>query len=271
MRASPQAAVSTALGDLHQGPLDRAVLVAAHLSAVIGPAIVITDRARRAVGRRDPVAEADHSAFEKRRVSLTIVAHRHGSGRRRNRDILDPRQPAHGRVDLGQRKPRNPYRPPGSGSASPPRPSPDRLISWRKTLHPLVTRGSSDMTQKVSIGEASRSSGVKVPTIRYYEQIGLLPAPPRTESNRRTFDARDLRRLAFIRHARELGFEIDAIRTLLTLAGRPGPTLRHGRRDCTRAPGGGRAAHRQPKGAEGRARADDRELPPRKGCRVPCD
>ncbi len=77
------------------------------------------------------------------------------------------------------------------------------------------------MTGKISIGEASRSCGVKVPTIRYYEQIGLLPAPPRTESNRRTFDAGDLRRLAFIRHARELGFEIDAIRTLLTLQDDP--------------------------------------------------
>lgn len=77
------------------------------------------------------------------------------------------------------------------------------------------------MTQKVSIGEASRSCGVKVPTIRYYEQIGLLPSPPRTVSNRRTFDGRDLRRLAFIRHARELGFEVDAIRTLLTLQDDP--------------------------------------------------
>lgn len=77
------------------------------------------------------------------------------------------------------------------------------------------------MAEKVSIGEASRSCRVKVPTIRYYEQIGLLPATPRTASNRRTFDAGDLRRLAFIRHARELGFEIDAIRTLLTLQDDP--------------------------------------------------
>ena len=77
------------------------------------------------------------------------------------------------------------------------------------------------MGGKVSIGEASRSCGVKIPTIRYYEQIGLLPAPPRTEGNRRTFDAGDLRRLAFIRHARELGFEIGAIRTLLTLQDNP--------------------------------------------------
>ena len=73
----------------------------------------------------------------------------------------------------------------------------------------------------VSIGEAARRSGVKAPTIRYYEQIGLLPAPPRTDGGRRQFDAADLRRLAFIRHARELGFEIEAIRTLLALQDNP--------------------------------------------------
>src|SRR5579863_7743987 len=75
--------------------------------------------------------------------------------------------------------------------------------------------------ENLPIGEAARRSGVKVPTIRYYEQIGLLPAPPRTEGNRRCYDDGDLRRLAFIRHARELGFEVPAIRTLLTLQDDP--------------------------------------------------
>lgn len=73
----------------------------------------------------------------------------------------------------------------------------------------------------VAIGEAAKHSGVKVPTIRYYEQIGLLGRTSRAANNRRTFDAADLRRLGFIRHARELGFEIDAIRQLLTLADQP--------------------------------------------------
>ena len=77
------------------------------------------------------------------------------------------------------------------------------------------------MMQGVPIGEAARQSGVKVPTIRYYEQIGLLPAPVRSEGNRRHYDDADLRRLMFIRHARALGFEIDAIRTLLTLQDNP--------------------------------------------------
>lgn len=77
------------------------------------------------------------------------------------------------------------------------------------------------MTTGVPIGEAARQSGVKVPTIRYYEQIGLLPAPIRNDGNRRQYEPRDLRRLAFIRHARELGFEIGAIRALLTLQDDP--------------------------------------------------
>lgn len=74
---------------------------------------------------------------------------------------------------------------------------------------------------ELSIGDAARHSGVKVPTIRYYEQIGLLASPPRTEGNRRQYEPRDLQRLVFIRHARELGFEIEAIRTLLALQDDP--------------------------------------------------
>lgn len=73
----------------------------------------------------------------------------------------------------------------------------------------------------VSIGEAARRSRVKVPTIRYYEEIGLLPAPPRSDGNRRLYGADDLHRLAFIRHARELGFDVEAIRTLLALQDDP--------------------------------------------------
>ena len=77
------------------------------------------------------------------------------------------------------------------------------------------------MSQGVTIGQASKASGIKAPTICYYEQIQLLPSPPRSEGNRRLYDADDLRRLRFIRHARELGFEIEPIRELLALAGDP--------------------------------------------------
>jgi len=72
-----------------------------------------------------------------------------------------------------------------------------------------------------SIGELARRAGVKVPTIRYYEQIGLLASPPRTEGHQRRYGRSDAFRLEFIRHARELGFEIDSIRTLLSLQDDP--------------------------------------------------
>ncbi|MBN8918304.1 MULTISPECIES: MerR family transcriptional regulator [Xanthobacter] len=80
---------------------------------------------------------------------------------------------------------------------------------------------SENFPDLLPIGAAARLSGVKVPTIRFYEEIGLMPALPRTEGNRRLYSATHLQRLAFIRHARELGFDIEAIRTLLTLQDRP--------------------------------------------------
>ena len=77
------------------------------------------------------------------------------------------------------------------------------------------------MTEQIPIGALSRSTGVKVPTIRYYEGIGLLPAPPRSDGNRRLYGAKAVDRLRFIRHARELGFKVEAIRELLNLAEQP--------------------------------------------------
>ncbi|MBM1171983.1 MerR family transcriptional regulator [Microvirga arabica] len=73
----------------------------------------------------------------------------------------------------------------------------------------------------LTIGELSRQTQVKVPTIRYYEQIGLLAEPVRTDGKQRRYGPGDVRRLNFIRHARALGFEIEAIRQLLGLAGDP--------------------------------------------------
>lgn len=72
-----------------------------------------------------------------------------------------------------------------------------------------------------SIGELARQAKVKVPTIRYYEQIGLLPSPPRTQGQQRRYDASHAARLNFVRHARELGFDIDAIRELLAMSAKP--------------------------------------------------
>ena len=73
----------------------------------------------------------------------------------------------------------------------------------------------------MGIGALSRQTGVKVPTIRYYEQAGLLPSPPRTKSDRRMYDVTAVKRLSFIRHARELGFDLEAIRQLLDLSDQP--------------------------------------------------
>ncbi|MBP2230105.1 DNA-binding transcriptional MerR regulator [Azospirillum agricola] len=73
----------------------------------------------------------------------------------------------------------------------------------------------------LSIGALAAQTGVKIPTIRYYESIGLLPEAPRTESNRRLYDGAVAKRLRFIRHARDLGFEVEAIRQLLAMADDP--------------------------------------------------
>ena len=79
------------------------------------------------------------------------------------------------------------------------------------------------MTQieTLPIGELSRQTGCKVQTIRYYEQIGLMPEPARTTGNQRRYDPRHRERLAFIRHSRELGFTLEAIRELLGLTDDP--------------------------------------------------
>lgn len=73
----------------------------------------------------------------------------------------------------------------------------------------------------LSIGQLAKATGAKVQTIRYYEELGLMPAPERSQGNQRIYGARHERRLAFIRHGRELGFSLEAIRQLLSLADQP--------------------------------------------------
>ena len=73
-----------------------------------------------------------------------------------------------------------------------------------------------------SIGALAKRTGTKVQTIRYYEQIGLMPEAGRTAGGQRRYAASDLDRLSFIRHSRQLGFGLEAIRELLDLADRPG-------------------------------------------------
>jgi len=80
----------------------------------------------------------------------------------------------------------------------------------------------------MTIGQIAQETGCKVPTIRYYEKIGLLPEPMRTEGNQRRYGSAHAARLGFIRHGRELGFPLEAIRDLLEMADDP-------ERFCTRA------------------------------------
>jgi DNA-binding transcriptional MerR regulator len=73
----------------------------------------------------------------------------------------------------------------------------------------------------LSIGQLAKASDVKIPTIRFYEEIGLLPQAERAANDRRIYGEPAIRRLAFIRHARQLGFSVDAIRDLLELSDNP--------------------------------------------------
>jgi DNA-binding transcriptional MerR regulator len=73
----------------------------------------------------------------------------------------------------------------------------------------------------MQIGDLSRAAGVNIETIRYYERIGVLPKATRQVNGRRTYSQDDARRLGFIRHARDLGFDLADVRTLLALQEQP--------------------------------------------------
>lgn len=70
----------------------------------------------------------------------------------------------------------------------------------------------------MTIGELAKATAVKIVTIRYYEQVGLMPAPARTEGNYRSYNTSHVGRLQFIRRLRELGFTLDEVRDLLQLS-----------------------------------------------------
>jgi MerR family mercuric resistance operon transcriptional regulator len=74
------------------------------------------------------------------------------------------------------------------------------------------------MSERIRIGELSRRTGCNIETIRYYERIGLLPAPVRSAGRYRLYDTADWRRLSFIRRARELGLTLDEVRSLVSLS-----------------------------------------------------
>lgn len=68
-------------------------------------------------------------------------------------------------------------------------------------------------------GELARRTGVNAETIRYFERIGMLPAPPRTGGGHRIYDERHVRTLGFVRSARSLGFTPQEVRAILSLGG----------------------------------------------------
>lgn len=94
-------------------------------------------------------------------------------------------------------------------------------------LKPVLPTGSSVLEREVvavaqsggiQIGELSRRTGCNIETIRYYERISLLPSPARSAGHYRVYETADVRRLAFIRRARELGFTLGEVRILLALS-----------------------------------------------------
>ena len=88
-----------------------------------------------------------------------------------------------------------------------------------------ITRARAALT----IGRVSKATGVNIETIRYYERIGLLAAPPRTRGGYRSYDDADVRGLQFVRRARRLGFGIEDIRALLALADQDGTSCSEAR------------------------------------------
>lgn len=77
------------------------------------------------------------------------------------------------------------------------------------------------MSARLSIGLVARRTGCTVPTIRYYEGIGLLPPATRTEAGQRHYDEAAVRRLVFVRRCRDFGFSIDQVRELVGLVDEP--------------------------------------------------
>lgn len=76
----------------------------------------------------------------------------------------------------------------------------------------------------MSIGELAEETGVKIVTIRYYEQIGVLPPAARTDANYRAYSPEHAQRLRFVRRCRELGFSLDQVRDLLRLSAENAPS-----------------------------------------------
>ena len=76
---------------------------------------------------------------------------------------------------------------------------------------------SDNSVKKMLIGTISRLTGVNIETIRYYERIGVMPMPRRSDGGQRLYNEAQLNRLAFVKRSRELGFTLKEVRALLAL------------------------------------------------------
>lgn len=97
-----------------------------------------------------------------------------------------------------------------------------RTVYNFKLLEEQGQKAVSIQRHAMSIGELAGATGVAAPTIRYYEEIGLLPVPDRSAAGRRTYGRVDVERLRFIRRARDFGFSIEEVRRLAGLSVTPG-------------------------------------------------
>jgi MerR family mercuric resistance operon transcriptional regulator len=86
----------------------------------------------------------------------------------------------------------------------------------------MTRSNTSSRAESITIGGLSELTGVNIETIRYYEKIGLLPPPRRSEGRQRLYDRDLTRRLQFVRRSRELGFSIEEIKALLRLVDQGG-------------------------------------------------
>src|SRR5712692_10052551 len=82
---------------------------------------------------------------------------------------------------------------------------------------PRMSSEANAHAESLSRGELAARTGCNIETIRYYEQIGLLPPPPRSQGGHRLYGQDLFKRLNFIRRSRELGFTLEEIRELLRL------------------------------------------------------
>jgi DNA-binding transcriptional MerR regulator len=91
---------------------------------------------------------------------------------------------------------------------------------YKGIVKQILVERDKPMNDQIKIGDLARRAGVNAKTIRYYEEIGVLPAPVRTESGYRLYAADDAAQLEFIRHARSLGFSLGEIKEILSCRAR---------------------------------------------------